>query len=165
MTNFVATAIDPDTLAQLRVRDDAGLTPRVTVYDEGGEPMRCCLRYSNAGERMALVSYAPLRRWAARTGAEPGPYEELGPVFVHAEPCGGPEGTGFPIGMGGERRVFRAYDKSGAILGGRLVDRHASKDAAASEAVLAEQFADPAVAMVHVRCVEFGCFLFEVHHA
>ncbi|MGW3510169.1 DUF1203 domain-containing protein, partial [Streptomyces sp. NPDC000994] len=30
-----------------------------------GAPLRCCLRRSEPGERIALVSYAPLRRWAA----------------------------------------------------------------------------------------------------
>ncbi|MEU8271499.1 DUF1203 domain-containing protein [Sphaerisporangium sp. NPDC049002] len=30
---------------------------------------------------------------------------------------------------------------------------------------MAQQFADPDVALVHVRAVEFGCFLFEVHRA
>lgn len=86
-------------------------------------------------------------------------------MFVHAEPCEGPDGMGFPVGMCGERRVFRAYDADGNILGGRLVDHHISRDATASEAILAEQFADPEVALVHVRAVEFGCFLFEVHRA
>jgi len=30
------------------------------------------------------------------------------------------------------------------------------------EALLADIFTDPLVALVHVRAVEFGCFLFEV---
>ncbi|MGW5196080.1 DUF1203 domain-containing protein, partial [Streptomyces spiralis] len=32
----------------------------------------------------------------------------------------------------------------------------------AFEAALAEAFDDPAVALVHVRAVEYGCFLYEV---
>ena len=86
-------------------------------------------------------------------------------MFVHAEPCEGPGGTDFPVGMCGELRVFRAYDAAGNILGGRLLDQHISRDATTSETILAEQFADPEVALVHVRAVEFGCFLFEVHRA
>ncbi|MDP9847404.1 DUF1203 domain-containing protein [Streptosporangium lutulentum] len=165
MSIFRTFAIDAEVVAELRVRDDAGRPPRLIVDAEGGSPLRCCLRRSLPGERLALLSYAPLRRWAARTGGDPGPYEELGPVFVHAEPCEGPGGTGFPVDVGGERRVFRAYDAAGDILGGQLVDHHVSCDAIAAETILAEQFADPEVALVHVRAVEFGCFLFEAHRA
>ncbi len=61
---FEVRAIDEDVVAQLMVSDDAGNAPRVKVEDEGGSPLRCCLRASRPGERVALVSYAPLRRWA-----------------------------------------------------------------------------------------------------
>ncbi|MER5644855.1 DUF1203 domain-containing protein [Streptosporangium sp. NPDC002524] len=165
MSTLRTFAIEAGVAAELRVRDDAGRPPRMITDTEGGSPLRCCLRRSLPGERLALLSYAPLRRWGARTGGDPGPYEEVGPVFVHAEPCAGPGGTGFPVDMCGERRVFRAYDADGNILGGRLVDEYASRDAATAETILAEQFADPGVALVHVRAVEFGCFLFEVHRA
>ncbi|MER5626949.1 DUF1203 domain-containing protein [Streptosporangium sp. NPDC002544] len=30
---------------------------------------------------------------------------------------------------------------------------------------MAEQFADPEVELVHVRAVEYGCFMFEVRSA
>ncbi|MYT26401.1 DUF1203 domain-containing protein, partial [Streptomyces sp. SID7760] len=60
--------IAPATLAALRERDDAG-RPCVPYEDpEGGAPLRCCLRRSRRGEWIALVSYAPLRRWAAEAG-------------------------------------------------------------------------------------------------
>jgi hypothetical protein len=165
MSTLRTFAIEAEVTAELRVRDDAGRSPRMITDTEGGSPLRCCLRRSLPGERLALLAYAPLRRWGARTGGDPGPYEELGPVFVHAEPCEGPDGTDFPVGMCGERRVFRAYDADGNILGGRLVDHHISRDPAVSETILAEQFTDPKVALIHVRAVEFGCFLFEVHRA
>ncbi|GAA0848605.1 DUF1203 domain-containing protein [Streptosporangium amethystogenes subsp. fukuiense] len=165
MSTFRTFAIDAEVVAGLRVRDDAGRPPRPVTDTEGGSPLRCCLRHSLPGEELALLSYAPLRRWAAQAGADPGPYDEVGPVFVHAEPCEGFGGTDFPAGMGGELRVFRAYDDRGGILGGRLVEHHVSGDAIASEAVLAEQFADPEVELVHVRAVLFGCFMFEVRRA
>ena len=50
-------------------------------------PIRCCLGRSRPYETIALVSYAPLRRWARETGARPGPYDEVGPVFIHPEEC------------------------------------------------------------------------------
>jgi Protein of unknown function (DUF1203) len=159
---FDYRAIAAHVLDDLRHRDDAGRTPAIQVDETGGNPLRCCLSRSRPGERVALVSYAPLRRWAHETGAEPRAYDETGPVFIHPERCTRPAGSGYPAAMGGERRVFRAYTADGRIAGGRLVDRYHSEQAEPAEAVLAELFSDPQVAVVHVRAVEYGCFDFEV---
>ncbi len=179
-----------------------GNPPRLLTDTEGGSPLRCCLRASAPGERVALVSYAPLRRWARSTGADPGPYDEVGPVFIHPAPCPGPAGDGLPAALLGAPRVFRAYSARGHILGGWPFGLDgtdpasvagtspASADGAgvggagvggtgaggtgaggarvrgtgpagAAEALLADIYADPAVAVVHVRAMAFGCFLFE----
>ena len=164
-TRFAVRAIDADVVRQLLQTDDAGNPPRLLIDEEGGSPLRCCLRLTRPGERIALVSYAPLRRWARETGAEPGPYDEVGPVFVHAEPCPGPAGTGYPQELAGGRRMLRAYSAAGTILGGRMLEAGTDHDAAAAGAVLAEMFADPRIAVVHARAVEFGCFTFEVRRA
>ncbi|MFJ8540544.1 DUF1203 domain-containing protein [Streptomyces sp. NPDC093586] len=147
--------IAPTVLKELRTADDAGRVPVPVTDDEGGTPLRCCLRHSVPGERITLVSYAPLRRWAAATGADPGPYDEQGPVFVHAEECAGPEGDG--PAFTNSHRTLRRYSADGRILGGRLVE-----EPEAFEPALREAFDDPAVAFVHVRAVEYGCFLYEV---
>ncbi|MFF8013360.1 DUF1203 domain-containing protein [Streptomyces sp. NPDC007929] len=158
-TPYTARPIAPGTLEELRTADDAG-RPAAPVTDrEGGAPLRCCLRRSAPGERIALVSYAPLRRWAVRTGAEPGAYDEQGPVFIHAEDCGGPDTDALPFTD--SHRTLRRYSAQGHILGGRLVE---GTTAAFSHA-LREAFDDPAVALVHVRAVEYGCFLYEVRGA
>ncbi|MGW2231245.1 DUF1203 domain-containing protein [Streptomyces formicae] len=162
-TTYTPRAIAPDTLEQLRDTDDAG-RPCVPYVDaEGGSPLRCCLRPVAPGERVALVSYAPLRRWARETGAAPGAYDEQGPVFIHAEPCEGPEGerAGYPFSRAGALRTVRRYDAQGHIVGGRLME--IPEDAEQGfDGVFAEAFADPEVALVHVRAVEYGCFHFEV---
>ncbi|MEV5153663.1 DUF1203 domain-containing protein [Streptomyces werraensis] len=148
-------AVPLQVVKELLVRDDAG-RPAVPLTDgEGGSPLRCCLRRSRPGERIALVSYAPLRRWASETGVDPGAYDEQGPVFVHADGCAGPEDEGLPFTSA--HRVLRRYSTDGRILGGRLVQ--APEDFVPA---LREAFADPAVALVHVRAVEYGCFLYEV---
>ncbi|MER6343060.1 DUF1203 domain-containing protein [Streptomyces sp. NPDC001595] len=158
MTTHTAQPLPPTALKELRSADDAGRVPVPFTDDEGGAPLRCCLRRSRPGESIALVSYAPLRRWAAATGADPGAYDEQGPVFVHAADCPGPaDGTGLPFTNA--PRVVRRYAADGRILGGRLVT-DPSPDA--FEAAFAEAFADPAVALVHVRALEYGCFLYEV---
>jgi len=159
---FEVRAIDPGVLDQLRVSDDAGYLPQVAADAGGGSPLRCCLRCSEPGESIALVSYAPLRRWARKTGAHPGPYDEVGPVFIHPGPCPGPDGDGYPAAYAGWSRVLRSYSADGRIIAGRLVEPDEVADPAAAARVLAEIFADPRVAVVHARAVEFGCFTFEI---
>ncbi|HEY7432394.1 MAG TPA: DUF1203 domain-containing protein [Streptosporangiaceae bacterium] len=161
LTAYEIRPIDPAAVAELRLRDDAGRSPRLLTETKGGSPLRCCLRRIFPGERVALVSYSPLRRWAAQTWANPGPYDETGPVFIHPCTCPGPSGGGYPAGLAGAPRVFRAYHAGGRILGGRLFGVGEPAGAGAAQAVLTEMFADPEVALIHVRAVEFGCFLFE----
>ncbi|MHC5904790.1 DUF1203 domain-containing protein [Streptomyces sp. S6] len=142
MTSYTVLPIDPAALKELRVTDDAGrpCVPYTATPDDTGSPLRCCLRPVEPGERIALISYAPLRRWAASVGARPGAYDEQGPVFVHADECGGfSPGERYPFDRPGALRTVRRYD-----------------------AALDDAFSDPDVALVHVRALEFGCFHFEV---
>ncbi|MES5821067.1 DUF1203 domain-containing protein [Streptomyces sp. RG80] len=157
MTTYTALPIPPSVLKELCSADDAGRQMVPVTDEEGGSPLRCCLRHSRPGELLALVSYAPLRRWAAETGAEPGAYDEQGPVFIHAEECAGPqarEGYAFD----NAHRVVRRYSADGHILGGELVGT-------LDEDAFQHAFDDPAVALVHVRAVEYGCFYYEVRRA
>ncbi len=163
MTQHTALPIGPAVLKELRDTDDGGATSTPYTDPEGGAPLRCCLRRSRAGERIALVTYAPLRRWAAETWARPGAYDEQGPVFIHAGECGGPaaDRAGYPFAGAGALRTVRRYDSEGRIVGGRLLEIPEAADEA-FDAAFAEAFTDPEVALVHVRAVEYGCFLFEV---
>ncbi|MEU7023809.1 DUF1203 domain-containing protein [Streptomyces sp. NPDC046203] len=162
---YAARPVPPAVLDELRKVDDAGrpCVPYTETANEAGNPLRCCLRRTEAGERIALVSYAPLRRWAEAAGVDPGAYDEQGPVFIHTEPCDGP-GDGpdaYPFGRPGVLRTVRRYDARGRIAGGRLLE--VPEDVAGGfDQAFAEAFADPEVAFVHVRAVEYGCFLFEV---
>jgi hypothetical protein len=157
--------IAPDVVRELREQDDAGNPPRPLTDEEGGSPLRCCLRRAGPGERIALVSYAPLRRWARATGADPGPYDEVGPVFVHAEPCAGPAGTGCPDLLSTGKWVLRAYSADGHILGGRPLQPSTGPGTSAATEMLAGILARPDVEFVHVRAMEYGCFILEVRRA
>ncbi|MEU3409533.1 DUF1203 domain-containing protein [Streptomyces sp. NPDC006670] len=163
---FRPAAIAPHVLRELRDHDDAGVVPRPYALDPAGAPLRCCLRRSRADERISLVSYAPLRRWAAEVGAEPGAYDETGPVFLHTGPCEGPAPAAalHPFAEAGALRALRRYTAEGHIAGGgilRLPDDPARAQEALDQALRAA-FASPEVALVHVRAVEYGCFLYEV---
>jgi hypothetical protein len=158
--DFEIRAIDPVVVKELLETDDAGHAPRVISDASGGSPLRCCLTKSAPGEQVALVSFAPLRRWAAETGADPGAYDEQGPIFIHAAPCAGSQADGWPSAHSSSSRVLRAYNPAGQIIGGRLLP--AGQDPAEA---IEEIFSDPRAALIHVRAVEFGCFQFEIRPA
>lgn len=151
-------AIDAQTVKELLEGDDAGRRPRVFVTEEEGAPLRCCLTRAGVGERIALLSYAPLRRWAAERGVDPGAYDEQGPIFVHAGECSG-AGSGWPEGHT-SHRMLRVYAPDGHILRGRYLAADEDPDPA-----LREVFEDQEAAVVHVRAIEFGCFHFEVRRS
>lgn len=157
---FVVRPIDPDVLTQLRHRDDAGRAPLSVVDADGGSPVRCCLRVSRPGEELLLVSYAPLRRWAAERGVDPAAYDEVGPVFIHPQPCGGADSTAYPDELRGSPRVMRAYNANGRIVDGVLVPADSDP-----EQVLTALLDDERVAIVHARALGFGCFTFAVERS
>jgi hypothetical protein len=152
--SFVVVPIRPARLASMRrdCADDAGGRFEPFVADEDGAPLRCCLREARAGERLALVAYRP----AGTAGA----YREIGPVFVHADPCDGyVEPNTYPAGFRHRRQVFRAYDKAGRITDAVLVE------GAQAEAAIERLLARPEVATVHSRNVLHGCFMFAIARA
>jgi len=134
----------PASLAQSAVRE--------WVDDEGGAPLRCCLRDSRRGERVALTSVTP-----------PGPvgaYKETGPVFLHADGCDGPDSRTYPDDFRHRPQVFRAYDAQGSIIGGELVDAGSDQ-----EAIAERLLANPAVSFLHTRNVVHGCYMLMIRRA
>ncbi len=130
--------------------DDNGESPVASVDELGGAPLRCCLRDSRRGERLALIGYRP--------ASQPGPYAEIGPVFIHAEKCAGyRQAKVYPEDFRRRPQVFRAYRADGAIVGGVLVEPGTGQERAAERLL-----ADPAVTVVHSRNVIYGCFMFEM---
>jgi hypothetical protein len=129
-------------------RDEAGNVLEIQVPAEGGAPLRCCLREARAGERLLLLAYTP--------PGTAGAYAERGPVFIHAEHCGGyPTPHAYPAGLIARPQVVRAYDQQGRIADGVLVaDGHQAQGA------IAGLLARPEVVLVHLRNVGYGCYNF-----
>jgi len=144
-------AIPAAELAEIRAagRDEAGNSLTVQA-DNGGSPVRCCLRETRPGERVMLIAYTP--------PGTAGAYAERGPVFVHADPCEGyPTPRRYPPGLRHRMQVVRAYDRQGRIADGVL-----APDGLQAEAVIAEMLARPDVELVHLRNVGYGCYNFAV---
>ena len=154
-TTFRVQALPAHDLARIRATgiDDFGHSLRVSVVDEEpGTPLRCCLREARAGERVALISWRPLRE------APDSVYAEVGPVFVHAEDCPGYQRErSYPDGFRHRNQVLRSYSATGDMLDAVLTG------GAAAEEAIAGLFSNPDAVVVHSRNVTAGCYMFAVY--
>lgn len=151
-------AVPATTLRRLRAQgyDDTG-TPLTVIPGGRGRPVRCCLRRTTEAERVILISYAPVRPTTEFT-SETKPYDEVGPIFVHAEECAGPDADGeFPAAWRDHPQVLRTYGPDGRLLDGVLTRPDEDR-----MAIAARLLAPPGVAFVHARSVGAGCFSFEL---
>ena len=115
----------------------------VTADSPSGYPCRHCLQWAKSGEQMILFSFAAIAD---------GPYREIGPIFVHAEPC--PRYTESEIYPADFRngRVIRAYDDRKFIVDARVVN------GGGPEAAIEELLEHPRTAFLHVRSSGYGCY-------
>jgi len=143
-------ALPTDLVRALRAgaTDANGQAPERQISDGGGNPCRHCLRDIEAGAPMLVLAHRPFP--ASQ------PYAELGPIFLHAEPCerhdpaaGMPpmfrERAGYLIrGYGTNDRIV--YGTGGMVAPADL-DRHA-----------ADLLARPDIAYLHVRSGGYNCY-------
>ncbi|GAA1618060.1 DUF1203 domain-containing protein [Kribbella sancticallisti] len=149
ITELEFVPVPPADLDRIRCNGHDDFGHRVIPRTSGaGAPLRCCLRLSREGERIALISHRP--------SSLGGPYAEVGPVFVHAGRCPGFAGSSFPADFLDRQAVLRPYDAAGQMLDGVLAEP------GESEGELKRLFDDPAVALVQVRNVIAGCWNFSV---
>ena len=147
---FSISALPSEDLRRIRAAgsDDFGNPFEPNVDETGGSPLRCCLRECEAGERIALISYRPFS-WL-------GPYAEVGPVFVHAEQCGGyPASSQYPEGFAHRRQLLRAYDHRH-----RISDAIQAVNGEQARGILSWLLARPEIDFVHSRNLEWGCYMF-----
>jgi Protein of unknown function (DUF1203) len=154
--HFCVEAIPASALRRIRAagRDDQGNPLRISVAQEAGAPLRCCLREAAIGERLALIAWRPFDR--------DGPYAEVGPVFVHAEECPGyGSPSAYPEGYRHRRQVFRPYDHDGDMV----YDALEIVEGADAEAAIARILARRDVAVIHSRNLLAGCYMFSIRRA
>lgn len=152
MSDFQVNAIPEEVLAQARAIAAGGTDPAYELHtDRADYPLRCCLRLSTAADRLMLFPYSP--------PGLTGPWREVGPVYAHAEPCGGlTERDRLPEELAGGC-VLRGYDKDGQMY---VHELDSGED---TEAAVIRILADPNVAHLHRRAVTAGCFTFDITRA
>jgi len=150
MSDFEINAIDPARLDAIRAAGQDEEGNELSAHGaHGWEPLRCCLRKASRGEQVVLISYAP---FTARS-----PWREVGPVFIHAEPCKGYHDTAavpedFRVGP----RVLRTYHADGTLDYANITIVPAGEELAPA---IADLF-DRGVAEIHARALEPQCFTF-----
>ena len=129
--------------------DHGGNPVESFVDDEGGWPLRCCLRDSRAGESIAIVAWSPFP-WR-------GAFAEIGPIVVHADQCDGPGDEAVPSQFLSRRQVVRPYGVDRRIAYDHVV---AVEGDGSLPDVLADVLARDGVEFVQVRNVAAGCWSF-----
>jgi len=113
-----------------------------------GYPCRHCLRFAKPGERLILFPYASIPAGH--------PYSEIGPIFVHEQPCERyPMTDQFPPDLR-QGRVIRAYDSNYNMIDAEVVN------GSEPEAVIEKLLEKPETAFVDVRSVARGCYTFRI---
>lgn len=156
MTDLTVIAIHPARLDAIRGagKDEHG-NPLAAYPAKGWEPLRCCLRTAAEAEAVALISYAP---FTARS-----PWAEVGPVYIHAEPCAGyPDSGALPADLRTGPRVLRTYHADMSLDYDDITYVASGEDL---EPALRDLLDRPGVAEVHVRASMSQCFTYAVRAA
>src|SRR5262245_37819017 len=125
---------------------DANGQPALRRVAEGANPCRHCLGLIADGDEKLVLAYRPF--------ADPQPYAETGPIFLHAKPCERYASDALPPwfvfldpavirGYGDDHWI--RYDTGNVVRGTDL------------DAACRDILADPTVAYVHIRS-KFNCF-------
>src|SRR5437899_13086884 len=111
-------------------------------------PCRHCLHFAKPGERVILFPYTSIPAGH--------PYSEIGPIFVHAEPCKRYSATcEYPADLR-NGRVLRAYDVNYNMIDAEVVNGREPEE------VIEKLFQNRKTAFVDARSVSRGCFTFRI---
>jgi hypothetical protein len=127
--------------------DANGHLPERSMTPQDGYPCRHCLTPMAAREVYLTLAHRPF--------PAPQPYAEMGPIFVHADPCtrGGGDGQ-IPTFLDSPRYMVRGYGADDRIVYGTGTIVETPQIPAAAERL----FEDPRVRYLHVRSASNNCF-------
>ena len=135
--------------------DANGQKPEVHVSEGDGVPCRHCLRDVEKGDPYLILAYRPFPTAQ--------PYAELGPIFLHAEPCArNPESAETPpMFLRRESSLMKGYNAQDRIVygTGQIVP---SKDMNAAAARILER---EDVRYIHVRSSLNNCYSCRIDRA
>jgi hypothetical protein len=155
MFNYGFVAIETPLAQQLRAmrRTDDGLTPRRQIVEpDGAAPCRHCLKEASPGDAVILTSLSPF--------SNHGPYNERGPIFIHADACPRHEtSSAIPDVVARRFVVIRAYSAAEDIIDADLTE---GRDAFR---LIERLLANKDAAFLHIRTARFGCYLCRVERA
>lgn len=127
--------------------DANGQGPERMVSDGDGNPCRHCLSTIGTNLPMLVLAWRPF--------PAPQPYAEVGPIFLHADPCSRWDGPDIPpMFLGWERLLIRGYGPDDRIVYGTGQVVATSGLAGAAEALLAR----PEVTYLHARSASNNCY-------
>ena len=140
-TTFRLAPIDPATADALRVTGDQ----RYVADSKPGYPCRQCLRDADVGDELILVSHDPF--------TIDSPYRSASPIFLHLEPCGGPErADDLPVQLTGRQLSVRAFDAGAMMIDAAVID------GADLQPTIERFFATTEAADIHVHNAVRGCW-------
>ncbi len=149
-------ALDTDLVAGLQTGapDANGQPPERAVASDDGYPCRHCLADIKRGERYLTLAHRPF--------PSPQPYAEVGPIFLHAEPCsrGGTVAT-LPAFLDSPQYIVRGYDHHHRIVYGTGQVIATERVAAFADEILS----DPRIAYLHVRSASNNCYQCRIERA
>ncbi len=150
MSAFRILPIEEAVAARVRETRDDGHGNRdiqPTVAREAGAlPCRVCLEEAAVGEEMLLFSFSPFDR--------PAPYQNLGPIFVHARACAPyARPASIPALMRRRLLALRGYDAAGFM---QECDVVPGEDL---ESAVDRFFENPAVETIHAHNARAGCYV------
>jgi hypothetical protein len=156
MKRLRVSPLDSDIATEARATmiDRFGNVLSELTSDGGGTPCRHCLSEVPEGRGAILIGHSPFTL--------PGPFREVGPIFVCAETCE-PYATPERLPEVVRTRLvqLRAYSAGEEIL----YPHSRVLPGTEVEAALAPVFEDRQVAFVHLRSGLNGCFLCRVEAA
>jgi hypothetical protein len=150
---FQVVPLPTEVADRARRAAEAGAVDHALVIADSpaGYPCRHCLRFAKPGERLILFPYASIPAGH--------PYSEIGPIFVHAEPCERYSATHeYPDDLR-RGRAFRAYNANCDMIDAEVAD------GSEPEAIVEKLLQNPETAFVDARSVIRGCYTFRIQRA